>query len=150
MLVWKGDAFERVQDFIDNQDFLCHQSLNIYLELKLIWNLRLCRSLGIIVALSVIKNIIVQLPVISEKPNNINLDNYKKNKKELKEEIWEDKPVNNSFELLGFINRYFYKVQMNYWRACLLIFLLLVLFCSSCSCQDWCCLVSLKWQGVVQ
>ena len=83
--------------------------------------------LGMIVSLNVIKNIFVQLLVISEKPNNINLDNYKKNKEKLKREMKEDKHMNNSFKLLRFLKKDFC-IAKNELFMCLSSFISLLSF----------------------
>ena len=118
--------------------------VNRYSELRQIWGLRLGRGFGNHSFSQCHQDIFVQLTVISKKPSSNNFDNCKKNKIKFKKEMKEDNPVNHSFELLGFLNRDFYKVQKNNSRACLLSFLFWILFCSSCSCRSCCCLVSLK------
>ena len=75
--------------------------------------------------------------------NNINQNNYKKNKEEFKGKMKEDKPMNNSsFQLFGFLNRNFYIVEMkNYSWVCLLSFFLWIFLYSSYNYLGWCCLV---------
>ena len=62
--------------------------------------------------------------VILKTLNNISLESYKKYKEESKEEMKDKEHINNSFELIGFLNWEFCKGEMNYLRSPCLSFLL--------------------------
>ena len=105
---------------------------------------------GIVVALDVIKYIFVQLLVISEKAKP-KAESTSKSRGRRKNGIMkEDKFMDNSFELLGILNRDFYIAQTNYPWTCLLSLYRFSFFLSICLCSRLLALLSLKWQGAVQ